>query len=279
MSNQSNNGYLKFWGVRGTFPITSASHSKYGGNTSCIELMCGDHLILFDAGTGLKVFGDFLLAQKKIIKADILISHTHLDHILGIPFFKPFYASSHQFRLWAGHLQPERLLKDVLSNMMTEPFFPIPIDIFKADIAYNDFNPKDILHLSESIKVETTSLNHPNRAIGYRVNYNNLSICYVTDTEHQTDEQNAHILKLIQDADYFIYDATYTDNEFELHRHWGHSSWQEGYRLAKEASVKNYIIFHHDPDHDDQFMDKIALEASSLNPNTIVAYEGLNIKF
>jgi phosphoribosyl 1,2-cyclic phosphodiesterase len=272
-------GYLRFWGVRGTFPITSASHSRFGGNTSCVELMCGDHLIIFDAGTGLKVLGDFLLAQQKPIKADILISHTHLDHILGIPFFKPFYASFHQFRLWAGHLQPERLLKKVLSDLMTEPFFPIPIDIFKADIVYNDFMPRDKLYLSNNITVETAPLNHPNRAIGYRINYKDKSICYVTDTEHQTNEQNEIIIKLIQDADYFIYDATYTDVEFESHRHWGHSSWQEGYRLAKEANVKNYIIFHHDPDHDDQFMDKIALDASSLTPNTIVAYEGLTIEF
>lgn len=272
-------GYLKFWGVRGTFPITSASHSKFGGNTSCVELMCGDHLIIFDAGTGLKILGDALFAQQKIIKADILISHTHLDHILGIPFFKPFYPPFHQFRLWAGHLRPERQLKDVLSNFMTEPFFPIPIDIFKADIVYNDFMPKDKLDLGNGIKVETISLNHPNRAIGYRVNYKNLSICYITDTEHQTDILNNHIIDLIQDADYFIYDATYTDAEFEGRRHWGHSSWQEGFRLAKEANVKNYIVFHHDPDHDDQFMDKIVIESSLLTPNTIVAYEGLTLKF
>lgn len=274
-----NNNYMKFWGVRGTFPITSQTHAQYGGNTSCVELCLGDHIVILDAGTGLRNLGCALLQENKTLNLDILVSHTHLDHILGIPFFKPFFDPSYHCRFWAGHLKPERILKDVLSNMMTEPFFPIPLDIFKADISYNDFLPGDVLDLGDKIKVQTIALNHPNNATGYRINYQRHSICYVTDTEHIEGQQNQAILDLIHDADYFIYDATYSDAEYHNHRKWGHSTWEEGFRLAQKANVKNYIIFHHDPDHDDLFMDKIVEQTQNLTPNTIVAYEGLKIGF
>lgn len=267
---------IRFWGVRGTVPCPGPQTVRYGGNTACVELRCGDHLVVFDGGTGLRPLGESLHATTgAAIEADLLYSHTHLDHVLGLPFFAPVHTELTTLRLWAGHLLPNRTLKVVLRQLLSAPLFPVPPDLLRARLHYRDFRCGDTLALKPGIAVRTAPLAHPDRATGYRVEHAGKSVAYITDTEHAPGRPDTSILGLVANADVMIYDATYTDEEFDTRVGWGHSTWQEGVRLADAAGVRRLVIFHHDPDHDDAAMDRIAAAAEAARPGTIVAREGM----
>lgn len=267
---------VRFWGVRGSLSCPGPDYVRYGGNTSCLEVRCGTHLLIFDGGTGLRALGA-ALTKNGPIDADLFFTHTHLDHIIGVPFFAPLYQPESNLRIWAGHLKPELTIKEALSGMMVAPLFPIPIDVFAAKPSYHNFAAGDVLKPQPGVVVKTAPLNHPNGATGYRIECQGKSICYVTDCEHHPGKQDPIVLDLIRGADVFIYDCTYTEEEYSKHAGWGHSTWEEGVRLADSAKVKQLVIFHHDPSHNDAFMDRVAANAQKARPGTIVAHEGLVI--
>lgn len=267
---------VRFWGVRGSIACPGPETVRYGGNTSCLEVRCGDRLLILDAGTGLRRLGMALMDEAPI-DADILLTHTHFDHIVGLPFFAPLFSRQNNFRLWAGHLLPEQDIQTVLCEMMMAPLFPVPMEVMAAAKTFNDFECGRTLEFGPDIRVRTGPLNHPNRATGYRIEYGGRSVCYITDTEHEGETLDQNILALVEDTDYFIYDATYTDEEYPDHIGWGHSTWQRGVALADAASVGTFIVFHHDPSHDDAFMDDIAASVAAARPGSIVAREGLTL--
>lgn len=267
---------VRFWGVRGSIPCPGSDTIRYGGNTSCVELRCGRHLLVFDGGSGLRPLGKALVASGRPVDIDLFYSHTHFDHIVGLPFFAPAYSAGTRIRFWAGHLKPAGSgIKTVLEKMMSAPLFPVPIDIFEARLDFRDFAAGDTLTPRPGVKLVTAPLNHPDGATGYRVEFGGKVIAYITDTEHHSGQSDPEVLKLMHRADVAIYDSTYTDEEYARHRHWGHSTWEEGVRLAKEADVKQFVIFHHDPGHTDSMMDQIAADAAKIRPGTVVAHEGL----
>jgi phosphoribosyl 1,2-cyclic phosphodiesterase len=265
---------VRFWGVRGSLSCSGPDYVRYGGNTSCLEMRAGPHVLVFDSGTGIRPLGKVLAAQGSC-RADLFLTHTHLDHIIGLPFFAPLYQPNSKIRLWAGHLQPELKLKEALSSLMSEPFFPVPLEIFSAKPIYHDFVAGETLEPHPGLLIRTCPLNHPNGATAYRVDWQGKSICYVTDCEHDPKKLDAGIIDLIRGADIFIYDSTYTPEEYPQFVGWGHSTWAEGARLADAAGAKQLVIFHHDPAHDDNFMDKVAAESAKARPGTVVAQEGL----
>jgi phosphoribosyl 1,2-cyclic phosphodiesterase len=271
--NGSSDFSVRFWGVRGSIPTPGPATIKYGGNTSCVEMRCGGHLLIFDAGSGLRELG-LELAKGGSVDADLFLSHTHHDHLVGLPFFGPAFEPRNKLRVWAGHLQPERTIESVLRDFMADPLFPVPLEIFGAQVTFRDFRAGETLSPCPGVTVRTAALNHPNRATGYRVEYAGKSACYITDTEHEPGKPDATVLKLIADADILIYDATYTDEEFPRYKGWGHSTWQEAVRLAKAARVKSLALFHHDPCHDDPMLDGVAAKAAHDFPGAIVAREG-----
>jgi phosphoribosyl 1,2-cyclic phosphodiesterase len=268
------NFYARFWGVRGSIACPGPDTVRYGGNTSCVEVHCGDATIILDAGTGIRELGDTLMKNGPV-DTDILFSHTHIDHIAGLPFFAPMYCADNTVRLWSGHLMPERSLGDVLCEMFIAPLFPIPLDIMAANKTFNDFPCGETLTLKCGAVVKTGALNHPNGATGYRIEFGGRSICYVTDTEHVEGQLDQNIVDLVAGADIFIYDCTYTEEEYPNHKGWGHSTWQAGVALADAANVGTFVVFHHDPSHDDAFMDAVAKQASAKRPGTVVAREGM----
>ncbi|WP_448205180.1 MBL fold metallo-hydrolase [Azospirillum sp. sgz302134] len=265
---------VRFWGVRGSIASPGPQTVHYGGNTPCIEVRCGDALLVLDAGTGIRPLGEALMRQGPV-DLDLLLTHSHLDHICGLPFFAPAFDAASSVRIWAGHLEPGRTIRSVLQGMMSPPLFPVPVEIFRADCSFQEFAAGDTLTLKPGVTVRTGRLNHPDEAVGYRIEFGGRSFCYVTDTEHPAEGRDPRILDLVRGADLLVYDSTYTDAEYPAHLGWGHSTWQECLRLADEAGVGRAVIFHHDPRRTDAQLDAIAAEAEALRPGTLVAREGM----
>ena len=269
---------VRFWGVRGSIPCPGPETVRYGGNTSCVEMRCGNRLLIFDGGSGLRPLGNELMQNGEKLDFDLFYSHTHLDHIVGVPFFAPCYEERGRIRFWAGHLTPAADIAAVLKKMMSAPLFPVPMDIFAAKIKFRDFSAGETLKPHPGIAIQTGPLNHPGGGTGYRVEFGGKAVAYITDTEHRPGELDPSVLRLVDRAEIMIYDATYTDEEYPTHRGWGHSTWQEAVRLADAAQVGKLVIYHHDPGHDDTFMDRVGAAAEAARPGTIVAREGLVLR-
>jgi len=267
---------VRFWGVRGTIPCASSTTARYGGNTACVEVRCGDHLIILDAGTGIRPLGRSLTnGSMSVVDADILLSHCHIDHINGLPFFTPAFAPGNHLRLWAGHLAASCTLENVLRKLISPPLFPVDVEVLKADIKYCDFKSGDVLRPRADVVVRTAPLDHPNGATGYRIEFAGRSVAYITDTETRNDNSIRDILSLARNVDLMIFDCTYTEAELPSRVGWGHSTWQQGVRLADVAGAKLFCLFHHDPDRDDAALDDFATAVVAMRKGSIVAREGL----
>jgi len=269
---------IRFWGVRGSIACASPDHMKYGGNTSCIEVRAGEHVFVLDAGTGIRNFGKVIF-EKDIRNTHLLLTHTHWDHINGFPFFAPAFDPKRTITIHAGHLKDQGGVEDILSMQMHNPMFPVPLAAMQANLTFEDFEAGDSFKLYDDVNVRTAALNHPNGATGYRIEHGGKSVVYVTDTEHIPGEPDQNILGLIEGADLVIYDSTYTEEEFPEKIGWGHSTWNEGMRLCKAANVKQLGIFHHDPEHTDDIMDKIGEESRAEWGQSFITREGMELTF
>ena len=206
-------------------------------------------------------------------RGTLLLTHTHWDHINGFPFFGPLFLPDYEFGIYSGHLAMVGGIENVLSSQMANPLFPVPLEALQAKLRFVDFKAGESWDAGGGVKIVTMPLNHPNGATGYRIEHGGKSICYVTDTEHVVGRPDQNVLKLIEGSDLVIYDSTYTDAEFPTKIGWGHSTWEEGVRLCKMANVGQLAFFHHDPDHDDDFMAKLERTSQEMWSGAIVARE------
>jgi phosphoribosyl 1,2-cyclic phosphodiesterase len=232
--------FVRFWGVRGSIACPGPDTVVFGGNTPCIEVRCGSHLLIFDAGTGIRDLGTSIAAEG-ITDLDLFLSHTHIDHVVGLPFFCYLFNPQNKLRIWSGHLNDGWTTESALRQLMAEPLFPVPVDIFTAE-------------------------------------FGGKSICYVTDTEHFEDGPDRNILGLIDGADIVIYDSTYSDAEYPDYKGWGHSTWEEGARLCSAAKVGTFVIFHHAPERTDDDLERIAAAVTKMRPGSLVAREGMTLR-
>ena len=271
-----NHMYVRFWGVRGSIPVSGPGYVHYGGNTSCVEVRCGETVLVLDAGSGLRELGAALV-EEGCTEVDLLLSHTHVDHVLGLPFFPFAFQGGNTLRLWSGHQPAGGTTEGGIRHLMSAPLFPVTPGIFSADVAFLDFRAGETLNPKPGIAIRTAPLRHPGGATGYRIDYEGKSICYVTDTEHEPGRQDENVVGLIEGADIVIYDAMFTDDELPRHRGWGHSTWEEGARLCRTAGVKTYAIFHHAPERDDEALRGIEAAARRMFAGSVVAREGLTL--
>jgi phosphoribosyl 1,2-cyclic phosphodiesterase len=268
---------VTFWGVRGSIACPGRHHVRFGGNTSCVEVDVAGQTVIFDAGTGLRPLGASL-ERRGIKRSHLLLSHTHWDHTCGLPFFRPAYDRASSITIVAGHAS-ERAggIRGILASQVAAPSFPVALGHLAASISYRDVPAGTTFEIAGGIRVRTARLAHPDGATGFRVEHEGASVAYVTDTEHAPGRPDESVLALIERADLVIYDSTYTDDEFVARHGWGHSTWQEGVRLCRAVGAKRLAIFHHDPDHDDAFMGRVAREARRAWSGAFVAREGSHV--
>jgi phosphoribosyl 1,2-cyclic phosphodiesterase len=268
---------IRFWGVRGSIPTPLANRLGIGGNTTCLELRRpGCQPVIFDAGTGIHQLGFSLMKEfPKGGDCHIFFTHFHWDHVQGLPFFVPLYRPDWNIRFHSA--LEGRELEALLCEQMRAPFFPIE---FGATLSKRSFCalPDAGIHM-DGLAIRHFPLHHPNGVRGYRIDAEGRSIVFATDHEHGQRSLDDGLISMAAGADVLIYDAQYTPEEYESRRGWGHSTAQEGVRMAREAGVKQLVLFHHDPMHDDDAIARILSAAQELFPNTIAGVEGLRICF
>ncbi|GAB1540445.1 MBL fold metallo-hydrolase [Scytonema sp. NUACC21] len=277
MSRIENLFSVHFWGVRGSIPCPGPNTVRYGGNTPCVEMQVGGKRLIFDGGTGLHVLGQSLLPEMPV-EAHIFFTHSHWDHMQGFPFFTPGFIQGNRFHIYGAIAPDGSTIEQRLNDQMLHPNFPVPLQIMQANLDFYNVVPGQAIHVGD-ITVETAPLNHPGEALGFRVNWRGSAAVYVTDTEHLPDRIDENVLSLARDAEILIYDSTYTDEEYHSLTKpkigWGHSTWQEAVKIAKAANVKTLAIYHHDPSHDDEFLDRVGQEAAEKFSGAIMAREGM----
>ena len=280
-----------FWGTRGSIPTPGAGTSRYGGNTPALEVRHGtsngvDGLIL-DAGTGVRALGQQLSSNGTTVSMDLLVSHTHWDHIQGLPFFMPFFEPGNTIRIW-GARQGGVDLEEILRNQMSPVVFPVPLDGLAAELVVNHIEPGEF-ELA-GFQIRAMQVRHPGTTLAYRITPKGggASFAYVPDNElgpggdyDVPASWREAFVEFLSGADVLIHDAMYTSDELERHRGWGHSSNLEAIEIATEAKVKQLVMFHHRPEHDDDQVDVMLKEtqeaAAGSGVDVVAAHEGMEI--
>ncbi len=269
---------IKYYGVRGTVPTPGPGTIQYGGNTPCVAVWCGSELLILDAGTGLRVLGDELMAKEfgqGKGNASMLISHTHWDHIQGFPFFTPAYVKGNTIRVMGAH-QINKGLETAMHYQQQYQNFPVLLTQMPSRIVFKALE-EGVDHQIGDVSIDTIEMNHPGGSFAYRLTRGEKSVVYATDTEHYSSI-DLKLANLAKDADVLIYDCTYTPEEYPDFRGYGHSTFEEGVKIAQEAGVKSLHLFHHHPNTTDQMLEDVLERARAIFPQTYVAKEGWEVE-
>lgn len=268
---------VRLWGVRGSMPAPGARFEEFGGNTPCVEVRCGDRLVIIDAGTGLAALGSSLDSGSPAA-IDIVLSHLHLDHVSGLPFFKPALMPDRLIRTHCGHLGGQSAAEG-LGRLFSPPLFPVGLDVLPCTFEHRGFKAGEILRLPDGPDVRTAALNHPGGATGYRFDHRGRSACYVSDIEHTDAWPPAPLVDFVRGADLVIYDGMFSESEYVRCQGWGHSTWEKGVALCEAAAVGKLVVFHLHPQHDDAFMRDVEARLVARMPGAEVAREGSVFSF
>lgn len=264
---------VRVWGARGSVPVFGDQFRQFGGSTTCIEVRCGDHLLLFDAGSGLPPAGRAFKSEGAT-EAHLFFSHCHYDHIMGLPFFPMLFDPKASVTIWSGHLAGTMTTRDMVGSFMRPPWFPVEPDRYCSGMASRDFRSGDVLRPYRGVDIHTASLTHPGGAIGYRIEWGGRVLAIVTDTEHAPGVLDPAVLGLIRDCDLFLYDSTYTEAEMAHHRGYGHSTWDHAVLLAQAAGARQAGFMHHAPWRTDDELLAMEAQARAIFPASFFAREG-----
>ena len=264
--------YIRFWGVRGSYPAPFGSHMRVGGNTSCVELRVDNHVLICDGGSGIIPLGQALMAQTEIKEVTIILTHYHWDHISGLPFFIPAFVPGWRVNIY-GPGDSKKIIEQRISGQMVDPYFPIEVETWLADIQYIMAHNSQLEY--GPFKMETFYVHHPGSTFGYRIQVHDKVIVYASDNElsfidksiaDRKSELEPQELKLIEamrqeerekalesvyNAHVFIHDAQYTPEDYAKKRGWGHSCYIDTAHFAIDAHVKQLYLFHVDPNYND----------------------------
>jgi ribonuclease BN (tRNA processing enzyme) len=297
VSNPSSGPHLTFYGVRGSTPCDGARYSRYGGNTSSVALEAPGHTpIVFDLGTGVREYGDIVTARtiaeleanvaNSPYLASVLLTHLHWDHIIGLPFFTPAFRPDACIDVY-GPAQADGSLGEVFAQVMRPPFFPITPSQLGGDVTFREA-ANDEFGIG-SAKVHSRWVRHTDPALGYRVELEGRSVTYISDhgpgcvPDDPDDYIPPEVLELCDGVDVLIHDAQHTKAEYEVKRHFGHSTIEYAVHVAREAGVRTLALFHHCPTHSDHDLDRILehareLSASTNGPDIVAAHEGMTME-
>lgn len=291
---------LRFWGVRGSIPVPGQDTAIYGGNTSCVQISTDNHSVLIlDAGTGVRKLGLELVTKHKDKKEiHLLLSHTHWDHIQGLPFFAPLYIPGYSVTIY-GPVHYEKSLEQILDRQMEYTYFPVRVAELAAKITYRGLK-EETLGIGD-FSVTTKYLNHPVLCLGYKFERGGKSITYCTDHEpyfnifgdggHSDEvvrtvvaEQNKGFHNFIGNSDLLVLDTQYTETEYPSHVGWGHGYTSRNMEIVRQCNIKKWALFHHDPDRSDAEEKKIeeGLQrqggAEKLQTDIFAAKEGMIVE-
>jgi phosphoribosyl 1,2-cyclic phosphodiesterase len=300
---------VRFWGVRGSIPVPGRTTNRYGGNTSCVEVRPdGQAPIIIDAGTGLRRLGKQLMEEEFRDgrgETSILISHTHWDHVQGLPFFSPLYRQGNTINIFAR--QRDTHLEAVFSQQHHSPYFPVPLTAMRAEMRFHELIEGSQFQIGNA-KISSARLNHPGIAIAYRVDVDGAAVVYCADTAPFSDlllgrefiqapklgtlpppiaeelaRMRAGVVALAKNADLLIFDTQFTPEEYDSRPHWGHSRPDDAIEIARAAGAKRLCLFHHAPLRSDDENDVILAHYQGLvrvagdNLEVMSAYEGLEV--
>jgi phosphoribosyl 1,2-cyclic phosphodiesterase len=300
---------VRFWGDRGSIPCPGPATVKYGGNTSCLEIRADNKLVIIDFGTGIKPFGDWLMAndfKKGPIDTDIFITHTHWDHVMGFPMFAPLFIPTSKLRIRGPVSYEDETLEQIIGAQLSYRYWPVRQSELSAHIEYDQIK-ETTLDLGDGLWVTTKYLNHPILCLGYRFEYRGKTIITAYDNEPFRNlfpvdpadpsydeeaaregalvakEENEKVLRFFLGADILIHDAQYTAAEYESHLGWGHSSYEHAINSANKARVKKLVLFHHDPNRTDDQLEEFESAyrnriRGKTNVEIMMAREGLLVE-
>jgi phosphoribosyl 1,2-cyclic phosphodiesterase len=270
---------LRFWGVRGSVPTPGPATVRFGGNTACVEVRSGNQLIVLDAGTGLRALGQRLLAEfdRRPLRLTLLLSHTHWDHIQGLPFFGPLYQPRNRLRI-LGYKGARQGLRQILYGQMQNPFFPVGLHDVSANVSIEELQRVDF-HIGK-VRVQACRANHPGMCVGYRLTTSDGSLAFFPDNELRPGAAGSlshrrlgsvavppnelQLREFVRGVDVLIMDAQYDREEYRQHLGWGHGCVDDVVALALQAGVKRLFLFHHDPNHSDAKVQRMVAHGRKL---------------
>jgi phosphoribosyl 1,2-cyclic phosphodiesterase len=304
-SGLCNEMIARIWGTRGSYPVARADVLRYGGNTTCVEVRAGDRCIVLDAGTGMRLLGDALAAEAPPpSQIDLLITHTHWDHIIGFPFFAPIYRPECSLEIY-GLRRTQSSLRATIANALSDPLLPVALEDLRAPLRFHEIHEGLCFELGP-VRVRAARANHPYRALAYRLETDEAALVFIPDTgpfhtvlfgDERVDwtgapqsshddlrelaEMRERIIELARDADWMLYDSQFTDEQYTRFPHWGHSTASQAREIAEAAGVRELLLFHHDPHRADDEIDQIvAAQRAIARPGLRVsgAHEGMLLR-
>lgn len=267
---------FRFWGVRGSLPSPGPDTVVHGGDTPCVEIFTETTRVIIDCGSGMRRLGNRMMEEPDDRETIVLLGHPHFDHVCGLPFFTPIFIPGQKFRIGAAEPHDMRLL---MPRLFCRPFFPVEEAMLGSEIEYFQPEPSGRMKLTEDVALVTRPLNHPGGCTGFRVEARGVSIAYCSDTEHVEGETDENVLALMDGADLAIYDSAYTAQEYPNHVGWGHSTPDEGARLAGLAGAKRLALFHHNPTRTDAQMVEIERRLQEKSPFAFAGRDGMELAF